>query len=529
MNTTNIIQKYSNKYLLGTLLLIIICLLFANNVLGSGGGSPPPPPPPPPPVSFSCGWVPVSYVERLPQNISGLNVSISVNGLHAISGRTRHGSHTCGAIRDAINRKNTSSWAYPSAVTSEQLVRQNWSFNNLTLIREGNNFKVPPPNITPPPGTDVQGATLNSAFSAYTTILQQQPPRQYRQGGIFAPISFPSDNGGGGSPAFLSGMFNLQYPPLRLALNYRFTHYRTYHHSSICQQTFISWRECNRNMGLEYRPAVIGTDIQANSFRVEHRDRPSQPIYPNSPIRMKWSLLYPAPATCSIRTGGAVALSQSNISYNPNVQGLTPSVVYTPFDEAKDIYQNQVATDAEYVKNLVSRISPRSYSSTLICNFRPNDLYDDRIKTHPPGDGSVTRTQNTSFNVSEAPPIRIKAEAIPRTLDNNRTQTTIVASTVGVSPDIPGARPGDPHTYRIQRLPRGFKLTPGQTATIVRNAQSNGSSSAQFVIDIDKSIAQVGTVEVVVEMEDITGNIHAVPVPITYLGSRKFNEVSPSD
>lgn len=526
MNIKNIISKQSAQYLIGTVIISILGLVLSETVLGSGGGSRRPPPPPP--VDFACGWAPVNYVERLPQNINGMNVSISVRGLHAISGRTRHGSHSCAAIRDAINRRDTSSWAFPSRVTSEQLVRQNWNFNHITLVRDGNNVKSSPPTITPPPGTDVQGATVSSGYTQYNTVVQRSAPSQSRSGGIFR-YSFPINNGGGGRPTFLSGMYPVSHAPLLLGLNYRFTHVRTYQVSTTCQSTGPSWRECNRNMGIEYRPEVLGTDIRANSFRVEHRDRPFQQIYPNSPIRMGWTVEYPASATCNISTPGAAALSQSNINYDPNVQGLNPSVVYTPFDEARDFYQNQVATNAEYVTNLVSQIAPGNYTSTLTCNFRGNLAYDDRFKTYPPGDGSVTRSQATSFSVADAPPILIEAEAIPRTLDNSRIQTRIRAYTSVVAPGTPGARPGDPHTYRIQALPKGFSLASGFNTQIVANAQANGSSNVEWVVDLDPAVADVGTVEVVVEMEDLTGNIHAVPVPITYLGSRQFNEISPTE
>lgn len=500
------------------------------------------PPPPPPPQPFECRDLDVSYIERLAQyNINGLHASITSNGKYTVKGMTTHGGHSCATILNAISSFDYGSCAYPSSVSEESLRRVNWSFNNMTTVKDcGNVANIYAEcndrnaNHGAYPGFTTIGSIASPyrAFTEHSTVLQNEAPNQYRWGNPFNYGVSSSNTKAGPYP--VTRFYNTNnYGTLKLAFNYEML-YSSLRLEGPCWSTDPSVRECHRVHYFTYTPRVVQPNIAINSYQVRHRDR-NQLIFRNSPIRKSWQLQNANSGSCNIETkdsNGNVISAFSRSGINIDFSKNTQTVDFLPINGATGQYLENVDQNANYTIGYnPSRIQPGSYTSLLSCNLSINcsggSIGDDCKRIYPtnPYTSGVNVSASTSFTISPDITVNLKAVAKPSIVSKKNIRTKIEATTTG-------AKSGDKHKYKITKVPQGYRLT--SNPEIVTTDIKNGSSKVSWdvVLDINPttnlSAAQIGTSQFVIEMIDEPyDNLYTAKAQVTYLGSRDIKEVAP--
>ena len=520
-----------------------------------------------PPQPFVCTDVPVSYVERLSQyNINGLDASISSNGKYTVKGMTTHGSYSCDTILKAILDYNTppptstSSWyqfllnrpvqpstpkynvcAYPSSVSEERLERVNWSFNNMTAVKDCGNVKGVyaecnngAVNFGAYPGFTTIGAIASpyQAFTDHSTILQNAAPNQYRWGGLYQ-YGIRSDNAKPGPYSFFSTFYNNSYETLKLAFNYEMV-YSSYRRDAPCWSPFPFWRECHRVHYFTYTPRVQQPNITLNSYLINHRDRPSQLIYRNSPIRKSWQIENANAGSCNIETknsSGEVIPFLSKSGLNIDFKQGKQIVDFLPINGATGQYLEKVDQNADYTISYdPSRLKPGDYTSTLTCSLSINcssgSNTDDCKRSYPgnPYGSPISVSASKAFTIYPDQTVTLAASAKPTIVYNKFRKTKILANTKG-------ANLNDTHKYKLAKIPKGYRLTSPEE--IVKVADASGTTNAfwdvELVVDPKTNVSEaiIGASEFVVEMTDEPyDNLYTAKAKVIYLGNRDVREVA---
>lgn len=514
---------------------------------------------------FVCTDVPVSYVERLSQyNINGLDASISSNGKYTVKGMTTHGSYSCDTILKAILDYNTppptstfsgyqSLWnrpvqpstpkynvcAYPSSVSEQRLERVNWSFNNMTAVKDCGNVKGVyaecnngAVNFGAYPGFTTIGAIASpyQAFTDHSTIVQNAAPNQYRWGGLYQ-YGISSDNAKPGPYSFYSTSYD--YETLKLAFNYEMV-YSSLQQAGPCWSPFPSFRECHRVHYFTYTPRVQQPNITLNSYLIKHRDRPSQLIYRNSPIRKSWQIENANSGSCNIETknsSGEVIPFLSKSGLNIDFKQGKQIVDFLPINGATGQYLEKVDQNADYTIGYdPNRIQPGVYKSILTCSLSINcssgSGTDDckRISPGNPYSSPISVSVDQDFTISPDQIVTLAASAKPTIVYNKFRKTKILANTKG-------ANVNDKHKYTLTKIPIGYKLT--SSATIDKVADASGTTNAFWDVELvvnpqtNGSDAIIGASEFVVEMTDEPyDNLYTAKAKVTYLGNRDVREVA---
>ncbi len=525
MNTKN---HFFTKLIVGIAFALSTAIPLYTYATGGGGGRAPIVQPAPP-QDFSCGWVPVTYVERLEgPNLEGVNMSITSQGIHRIAGRTTSGSHSCKAIRAAISNKNSSAGydtnAYPSQITVEEVRRVSWAFNPITLVRDNGNSKSSSSRSMEAPS---QGARLQGIVNGqtYNTVMQSGSPYQERYGGVFNyGINTINDTG---RPTFLSGMYTVPQSSVTIGNSYDFS-YTNQSRTRPCFSTGPSWQECHHVFSFRYDanlpvPTFIDPTDPDVGIQITHADNPGAPLYPNSPIRAQWKAKNATSGQCSMITSPNVAeLTFANVPYAP----ITTRVV-RPQDGIGQFLED-VNQQGNFVERLTRNplLAPRNYVANVSCllsNDSGPDRFDDVFRTNARGTGPQLISDTTEFEINSDRVVTLTVTQTPPTIDDNNPTARIIARTTN-------AQAGDIHRYSIPNLPNGYKLADTSSNAQTITVDDTGESGVAWDIEVITSgpnRANIGNVEVVAQMIDNFDNLYAGTARFTYFGGRGLQEIQP--